>query len=76
VRVVGGITYALTYDRENRLTSVAGPSTSATFLYDPAGNRVLEPRTAFTVDGETTMYIGGVHEHTGTGRAPAPTQAA
>jgi hypothetical protein len=30
------------------------------------GNRVLEPRTAFTVDGETSAYIGGVYEHTDT----------
>jgi YD repeat-containing protein len=67
VRVVGGITYTLTYDRENRLTGVTGPSSSATFLYDAAGNRVLEPRTAVTVDGETSAYIGGVYEHTDTG---------
>ncbi len=62
VRVVGGITYTLTYDGENRLTGVAGPITSATFLYDASGNRVLA-----TVNGETTAYIGGVYEHTDTG---------
>ncbi len=51
-----------------------GPSTTATFLCDAAGNRVLEPRTAFTVDGETTAYIGGVYQHTDTG-ASASTYA-
>lgn len=50
------------------------PSTSATFLYDAAGNRVQEPRTAFTVDGETTAYIGGVYEYTDT-RASTSTYA-
>lgn len=58
---------SLTYDGENRLTGLTGPSTSATFLGDASGNRVPEPRTAFTVDGERTAYIGGVYEHTGTG---------
>jgi len=62
VRAVGGITYTLTYDRENRLTGVTGPRTTATFLYDASGNRVLA-----TVNGETTAYIGGVYEHTDTG---------
>jgi hypothetical protein len=66
VRVAGGITYTLAYDRENRLVGVAGPSTGACFVYDAAGHRVLEPRTAFTVGGETTAYIGGVYEHTDT----------
>jgi hypothetical protein len=47
--------------------SLLRPSTSATFVYDAAGNRVLEPRTAVTVDGETSAYIGGVYEHTDTG---------
>jgi YD repeat-containing protein len=60
--VASGITYTRAYDRENRLTGVTGPNTSATFLYDAAGNRVLA-----TVNGETTAYIGGVYEHTDTG---------
>ncbi|MGI6377326.1 MAG: hypothetical protein ACOX3S_15240 [Anaerolineae bacterium] len=59
-RTVGGSSYTLSYDRENRLIGVSGPSTSATFLYDADGNRVLA-----TVNGATTVYIAGLFEYTG-----------
>jgi len=39
-----------------------GPSTTARFNCDASGNRVLA-----TVDGETTVYIGAVYQHTDTG---------
>jgi len=71
VRAVGGITYTLTYDRENRLTGVTGPSTTATFNCDASGNRVLA-----TVNGVTTVYIGGFTSTRTRGRAPALAPAA
>jgi RHS repeat-associated protein len=59
-RTVGGSSYTLSYDRGNRLIGVSGPSTSAIFLYDADGNRVLA-----TVNGATTVYIAGLFEYTG-----------
>ena len=47
----------MTFDAENRLTAVAGGSTSASFIYDADGSR-----TVGTVDGVTTVFIGGVYE--------------
>ncbi|MEN6480200.1 MAG: hypothetical protein ABFD20_11275, partial [Anaerolineales bacterium] len=61
-RTVGGASYTLTYDDENRLTTVTGPSTSAAFLYDADGNRVLA-----TVNGTTTAYVAGQFEYTAGG---------
>ncbi|MCP4126412.1 MAG: RHS repeat-associated core domain-containing protein, partial [Gammaproteobacteria bacterium] len=57
-RTVGGTTYTLMYDAENRMTAVSGGDISATFVYDADGNRVLG-----TVDGTTTIYIAGVYEY-------------
>jgi YD repeat-containing protein len=45
-----GSTYNLSYDAENRLTSVSGGAT-ASFAYDGDGNRVKG-----TVNGVTTVY--------------------
>jgi YD repeat-containing protein len=39
-RVIGGSTYTLGYDAENRLVSVSGPSLSAQFTYDGDRRRV------------------------------------
>ncbi|OGO35714.1 MAG: hypothetical protein A2W35_01905 [Chloroflexi bacterium RBG_16_57_11] len=39
-RVIGGSTYTLGYDAENRLVSVSGPWSSAQFTYDGDGRRV------------------------------------
>jgi hypothetical protein len=63
-RTISGVTSTLTYDYENRLTSVSGGST-ATFLYDANGNRVKG-----TVDGVTTVYIAGLYEWQDGSKAP------
>jgi len=55
-RTIAGVTSTLTYDYENRLTSVSGGS-SATFLHDANDNRGKG-----TVDGVTTVYIAGLYE--------------
>jgi len=57
-RNVGGSSYTLSYDAENRLTAVSGAAT-ATFVYDGDGNRVRA-----TV-GTTTAYVGNHFEWTG-----------
>jgi YD repeat-containing protein len=58
-RTVGASSYALTYDGENRLTTVSGAAT-ASFVYDGDGQRVKG-----TVCGVTTAYLGGYYEWTG-----------
>jgi len=58
-RVIGGSTYNLSYDPENRLVGVSGAAT-ATFTYDGDGKRVKA-----TVGGTTTVYIGNYLEWTG-----------
>jgi RHS repeat-associated protein len=47
----------MTFDAENRLTAVTGGSTNASFVYAADGSR-----TVGTVDGVTTVYIGGIYE--------------
>jgi RHS repeat-associated protein len=58
-RNVGGSSYTLSYDAENRLVGVAGAVT-ASFVYDGDGNRVKG-----TVNGTTTAYLGEYFEWTG-----------
>ncbi len=58
-RNVGGSSYTLSYDAENRLVSMAGTAT-ATFWYDGDGNRVKG-----SIGGVTTTYIGNYFEWTG-----------
>ena len=58
-RTVGGSSYTLTYDQENRLTGVSG-AVSAAFVYDGDGRRVKA-----TVAGVTTTYIGDYFEWAG-----------
>ena len=58
-RVIGGSTYNLSYDPENRLVGVSGAAT-ATFTYDGDGKRVKA-----TVGGTTTVYINNYLEWTG-----------
>ena len=58
-RTVGGSSYTLTYDQENRLTGVSG-AVSAAFVYDGDGRRVKA-----TVAGVTTTCIGDYFEWTG-----------
>ena len=60
-RTVGGSTYNLTHDGENRLVGVTGAVT-ANFKYDGDGNRVQG-----TLGGVTTTYIGNYYEWSGSG---------
>jgi RHS repeat-associated protein len=59
-RNIGGSTYTLGYDAENRLVSVSGPSLSAQFTYDGDGKRVTS-----TINGVTTTFVGNYYEVTG-----------
>jgi hypothetical protein len=62
-RVIAGTptkTYNLSYDQENRLTSVYGDA-AASFVYDGNGQRVKS-----TAGGVTTVYIGNYYEWTTT----------
>jgi RHS repeat-associated protein len=60
-RVIGGQTWNLGYDAENRLVSVTGPNGfSATFVYDGDGQRVQS-----TLGGVTTTFVGNYYEVTG-----------
>ena len=56
---MGGSSYTLSYDAENRLVGVSGAAT-ATFVYDGDGNRVKG-----TVGSATTAYVGNYFEWTG-----------
>jgi hypothetical protein len=58
-RIVGGSTFTLAYDHENRLVGVSGAA-AASFVYDGDGQRVKG-----TVNGATTAYIGDHFEWTG-----------
>jgi YD repeat-containing protein len=58
-RNVGGNSYTLSYDAENRLVSVSGAAAAA-FVYDGDGNRVKR-----TISGTTTAYLGNYFECTG-----------
>lgn len=55
-RNVGGSSYTLNYDAENRLVGVSGAVT-ATFVFDGDGNRVKG-----TVGTNTTTYVGNYYE--------------
>ncbi|MBC7260588.1 MAG: RHS repeat protein, partial [Chloroflexi bacterium] len=58
-RVVGGGTYVLTYNVENQLVGVSGPTT-ASFGYDGEGKMVTA-----TIGTTTTFYVGNYLERTG-----------
>ena len=58
-RVIGGSTYNLAYDAENRLSTVSGAA-SATYVYDGDGVRVKS-----AAGGATTVTIGSYFEWTG-----------
>ena len=58
-RVIGGSTYNLAYDAENRLSTVSGAA-SATYVYDGDGVRVKS-----AAGGTTTVTIGSYFEWTG-----------
>jgi len=59
LRLKDGARYFLTYDAENRLTSVSG-TVSASFAYNGDGQRV-----SATIDTTITTYIGGYFEWQG-----------
>jgi RHS repeat-associated protein len=60
-RVIGGQTWNLSYDAENRLVSVSGPNGfSASFVYDGDGQRVKS-----TIGSATTTFVGNYYEKTG-----------
>jgi hypothetical protein len=58
-RTVGGVSYTLSYDAENRMTGVSGGAT-ASFVYDGDGDRVKA-----TVNGSIVVYIGAYFEWSG-----------
>lgn len=58
-RTVGGQSFTLVYDAENRLVQVSG-AVAASFVYDGDGSRVKG-----TVGGVTTVYLGGFYEKSG-----------
>jgi len=58
-RTVAGVSYTLTYDAENRLSSVVGGGSTVTFTYDGDGNRVKKDE-----DGIVTHYPGRHYEST------------
>jgi RHS repeat-associated protein len=55
-RIIGGSTFNLVYDAENRLTQVSGAATAA-FGYNGDGERILG-----TENGVTMVYIGNYFE--------------
>jgi YD repeat-containing protein len=57
--VIGGQTYTLGYDAENRMVSVTDASMTASFVYDGNGARVES-----TLNGVTTSFIGQHYEVT------------
>lgn len=59
-RNIGGSTFTLGYDAENRLVSVSGPSLSAQFTYDGDGRRVKS-----VINGSTTVFVGNYYEVAG-----------
>ncbi len=62
-RVVSGVTYALTYNAENRLTQVVSGTLTASYVYDGDGNRVRSVITAGAAVTET-HYVGQHYEKT------------
>jgi RHS repeat-associated protein len=57
-RTIGGVTYDLVFDEENRIVAVKqGTTTIGSFVYDADGNRVKG-----TVNGVTTSYVAGLFE--------------
>ncbi len=68
-RTIGGVTYTLTYDDENRLTGVTGGSVTASFVYDGDGNRVKS-----IIGTTTTYYVGNYFETGDTAAIRSPLQ--
>ncbi len=57
-RVENGLTYAQTFDAENRLVSVTVSGQITQFIYDGDGNLIKKIKP----DGSKTLYVGGLYE--------------
>ncbi|MBK9230891.1 MAG: hypothetical protein IPO15_08525 [Anaerolineae bacterium] len=69
-RTVGGVTYTLVYDAENRLQQVKqGSTVLASYTYDADGNRVKA-----VIGSSTTVYVGSLYEQTTTGSSTTITK--
>ncbi|MFZ2518730.1 MAG: hypothetical protein WA089_08510, partial [Anaerolineae bacterium] len=67
-RTIGGNTYTLTYDDENRLVSISGAAT-ASYTYDADGARIKS-----VMNGETVTTIGNLYEKKVVGGATTHTK--
>ncbi|MBK6562011.1 hypothetical protein [Candidatus Amarobacter glycogenicus] len=67
-RTIGGNTYTLTYDDENRLVSISGAAT-ANYTYDADGARIKS-----VMNGETVTTIGNLYEKKVAGGATTHTK--
>ena len=68
-RTVGGVTYTLVYDAENRLQQVKQGSTAPGYTYDADGNRVKA-----VMGSSTTVYVGAIYEKTTSGSSTTITK--
>ncbi|MFZ1598262.1 MAG: hypothetical protein WAW26_20655 [Anaerolineae bacterium] len=69
-RTVGGVTYTLVYDAENRLQQVKqGSTVLASYTYDADGARVKA-----VIGSSTTVYVGSLYEQTTTGSSTTITK--
>ncbi len=69
-RTVGGVTYSLVYDAENRLQQVRqGSTVLASYTYDADGNRVKA-----VIGSSTTVYVGATYEKTISGSSTTITK--
>ena len=67
-RTVGGVTYTLVYDAENRLQQVKqGSTVLASYTYDADGNRVKAD-----FGGSVTVYVGACYEKMTSGSRASP----
>ena len=56
-RVEGGVTWAQTFNAENRLASISDGTDAWTFVFDGDGSRVKQVNP----DGGITLLLGGEH---------------
>ncbi len=69
-RTVGGVTYSLVHDAENRLQQVKqGSTVLASYTYDADGHRVKA-----VMGSSTTVYIGAYYEKTTSGSSTTITK--
>ncbi|MFZ1466077.1 MAG: hypothetical protein WAV60_18685, partial [Anaerolineae bacterium] len=69
-RTVGGVTYTLVYDAENRVQQVKqGSTVLASYTHDADGNRVKA-----VIGSSTTVYVGTIYEKTTSGSSTTITK--